>query len=97
MHQTTVALDIMDEVAQRWGLRVTWDKTEVVHMQPHRVTRVGSGTHIQLSSGQQVKVVPAVRHLGVHFNTDGDQLHEVRRRIAAAAYAFHKWSPTPPG
>ena len=90
--QTALALEVLKDVAGRWGLRINWDKTQVMLLQPRTVNRVGPGDHIQLSCGQRVGVTASVKQLGVRVNEAGDQLEEVRRRVATAAFAFRKWS-----
>ena len=81
-----LALDTFAEEAAKLGLKINWDKTELMH--------VGDGEDPQplIYDGIEVKFVPKFKYLGSILTKTGDLKPEVDRRRALATSAMQSLS-----
>ena len=78
------ALQLADDTFSKWGLELSLKKTKIMAVGCDSVP-----SHFTLGRGS-IETVSCFKYLGSYLHQDGSIGHEVKHRIKAAAFAFHK-------
>ena len=70
-------LRVLDEVMEKWKMRINWRKTKVL------TVKRGSGTCDMSVKGEKIEKVKTMKYLGALFNEEGSCEEEIENRIGA--------------